>query len=152
MRGKKQSHCKKLFSVRSSPVCILGTVQTAGPGKIPLAEALRHPHISAGPLPDAVKLFLHVHLHTHHHAVGHSLGSGIMISGILQIPHVLTGRMVDPFLLRSIEKGVENTLQLLFYLCLALAHLHEKISIFPVLKLCHKSYPHILPQSHILTA
>ena len=102
---KKQRHGEKFFPVRSRSIGIFRSIRLAGPGKISGVNAFFHVHIGLCPFPQAVKFFFFIHLDTHHHAVGHTFRSGIMISCILHIAHVVSHRMINPFLLRSVKHG-----------------------------------------------
>ena len=112
MGSKKQGHGIEFLPVRGRTVGVPSAVRAAGPGKIPLIPPLGHIHISLGPLPDPVKLLLHVQLHAHHHAVGHAFGAGVIVPRIHQVAHILPHGMVDPLLLAAVEKGLHDLFQL----------------------------------------
>ena len=129
VRGKEQGHGIELLSIRRRTVRIFTAVRCAGPGKIPLAPALSHKHIIFRPLPNPIKLLLHVQLHADHHAVGHPLGAGIIVSGIHQIAHILPHRMVDPLLLTAVKKDLYDILKLSVNLFLCNAEFRKYITI-----------------------
>ena len=108
---EEQRHGKILFPVRRRSHGILRSVRLAGPGKIPCVLAFLHVHVSDRPLPDPVKFFLVIHLHAGHHAVGHSLRPCVVIARILDVAHVLTHRMINSLILRTVEHGLPDFLQ-----------------------------------------
>ena len=128
--SEKQRHGEVLLPVRGGAPGVFGAVCLAGPGKVAGVLPLCHVHVGLGPLPNAVELLFSVHLHAHHHAVGHALGAGVVVAGVLQVAHVLPGGVVEPLVLRAVEDGLEGLLHLAVDVLLGIAALGEQVAVF----------------------
>ena len=134
MGCKNKSHRKEFFSVRCGAVIVLTARRINTPCKISGVPSLVHIHICPCPFPDAVELFPAVHLNAEHHSVGHALGPGIMIAGILHIAHVISEFMVYAFIIRSVEHGIKDLIQTLLSLIIADTDSGKSIPVFSGVK------------------
>ena len=140
--GKKQCHCKELFPVRCWTIGILLSVRRTWPCKISLVLPFAHPHICLSPLPDSVKFLFHIKLDTYHHSIRHSLCPYVIITGITNITHIRTNRIINSLIIPTIKIIVLDVLKSLCYIIFFYAYFHKHISIFLSLELiCHAASP-----------
>ena len=131
--GEEKRHREELFPVRCGTHSILRAIRSARPGEIAFVLAFVHIHIRLRPFPDPVEDVLHVQLDGHHHAVGHPLCTDIVISGIHQIAHILSGFVIDPLLLIE-EERMHRFVDFALDFFLGLPDLEEHIPVCPVLQ------------------